>query len=468
MQTSLIYNPEDTICAISTPTGSGAIAIVRISGPQALAIIDRVWKGKRLSDAISHTAHLGYIIDPENGEAIDQAVATIFRGPHSFTGDDTVELGLHGSRWIQRRVIAILQNLGARTALPGEFTRRAYSAGHLDLAEAEAVADIIAASSKAAHKLAMSQLRGEFSKYIARLRDDMIDLTAFLELELDFSEEDVEFASRARLHDLAHAIQNQLSRLADSYTAGANIKDGIPVAIIGPTNAGKSSLLNALLDDDRAIVSEIHGTTRDIVEDTIEIGSYLVRFRDTAGLRQTDDKIESIGIERSLIAAREAAVVIYLVDPLEQTDLAEIEKRLDGINKRNVIVAVNKSDIAERQSDEIVQILTPALPHTTVLVISAKERTSLGALRQAIVDLFEEQLPSSDQDIIITNARHAQSLRAAADSAQNVINALASDIPADLIAQDLRETIHHLSAITGEITPNEVLTTIFSRFCIGK
>ncbi len=327
MQTSLIYNSEDTICAISTPAGTGGIAVIRMSGRDAFAITDKVWKGKSIAAATTHTAHLGLINDPDTDEVIDQAVATIFRGPHSFTGDDTVELSIHGSRWIQRRVLTILQSQGARLALPGEFTRRAYTTGHLDLAEAEAVADVIAASSQAAHRLAMSQLRGEYSKHIAGLRAELVDLTALLELELDFSEEDLEFASRTRLNELASSIHIQLSRLADSYKAGANIKDGIPVAIIGPTNAGKSSLLNALLNDERAIVSDIHGTTRDIVEDTIEIGPYLIRFRDTAGLRTTTDTIENIGIERSQAAARSASVVIYMVDPLAATDVAKQSTR---------------------------------------------------------------------------------------------------------------------------------------------
>lgn len=468
MQTSLIYNPEDTICAIATPAGTGAIAVIRISGPDAFAMTDRIWKGKSIAATATHTAHLGYIIDPTSGEPVDQAVATVFRGPKSFTGDDTVELSIHGSRWIQRRLLTILQSLGARMALPGEFTRRAYAAGHLDLAEAEAVADIIAASSEAAHRLAMSQLRGEFSNHIATLRSDLVDLTALLELELDFSEEDLEFASRTRLRELAQTIHTQLSGLADSYTAGANIKDGIPVAIIGPTNAGKSSLLNALLNDDRAIVSDIHGTTRDIVEDTVEIGPYLVRFRDTAGIRDTADAIESIGIERSKTAARQAAVVIYMIDAQAPVSIEDIKTQLGDIPQSQVILAINKTDIDAQRADAVAAEIAAALPPCTIVNISAKERTALDALRDAILGLIEKQLPDSGQDIIVTNARHAQALRAAADSAQAVIESLDSGIPADLIAQDLRETIHHLSSITGEITPTEVLGNIFSRFCIGK
>ena len=468
MQTSLIYNSEDTICAISTPAGTGGIAVIRMSGRDAFAITDKVWKGKSIAAATTHTAHLGLINDPDTDEVIDQAVATIFRGPHSFTGDDTVELSIHGSRWIQRRVLTILQSQGARLALPGEFTRRAYTTGHLDLAEAEAVADVIAASSQAAHRLAMSQLRGEYSKHIAGLRAELVDLTALLELELDFSEEDLEFASRTRLNELASSIHTQLSRLADSYKAGANIKDGIPVAIIGPTNAGKSSLLNALLNDERAIVSDIHGTTRDIVEDTIEIGPYLIRFRDTAGLRTTTDTIENIGIERSQAAARSASVVIYMVDPLAATDVANISNSLDGIAQSDVIIAVNKADIAPTEATETAKTLAEAFPSATLLTISAKERTTLASLCEAILYHIETQVPDSENDVIVTNARHAEALRNAADAASAVSQAIDAGLPADLIAQDLRATIHYLSSITGEITPTEVLSTIFSRFCIGK
>ena len=468
MQTSLIYNSEDTICAISTPAGTGGIAVIRMSGRDAFAITDKVWKGKSIAAATTHTAHLGLINDPDTDEVIDQAVATIFRGPHSFTGDDTVELSIHGSRWIQRRVLTILQSQGARLALPGEFTRRAYTTGHLDLAEAEAVADVIAASSQAAHRLAMSQLRGEYSKHIAGLRAELVDLTALLELELDFSEEDLEFASRTRLNELASSIHIQLSRLADSYKAGANIKDGIPVAIIGPTNAGKSSLLNALLNDERAIVSDIHGTTRDIVEDTIEIGPYLIRFRDTAGLRTTTDTIENIGIERSQAAARSASVVIYMVDPLAATDVANISNSLDGIAQSDVIIAVNKADIAPTEATETAKTLAEAFPSATLLTISAKERTTLASLCEAILYHIETQVPDSENDVIVTNARHAEALRNAADAASAISQAIDAGLPADLIAQDLRATIHYLSSITGEITPTEVLSTIFSRFCIGK
>ncbi len=307
MQDALIYNSDDTICAISTAPGTGGIAVARVSGHNAITIVSKIWKGKNLNDVASHSAHLGIVYD-SNGEILDEAVATVFRNPNSFTGEDVVELSIHGSRWIQSQLIQSLITAGCRMALPGEFTRRAFAAGRLDLAQAEAVADVISSSSKAAHRMAMSQMRGAFSKKIDAMRDELVQLASLLELELDFSEEDVEFASRNRLLEIADTLSAQLKRAAASFRAGQAIKDGIPVAIVGNTNAGKSSLLNALVEDDRAIVSDIHGTTRDVVEDTIEIGEYLIRFQDTAGLRQTEDPIEQLGIERSHSVASAANI----------------------------------------------------------------------------------------------------------------------------------------------------------------
>ncbi|MDE6125702.1 MAG: tRNA uridine-5-carboxymethylaminomethyl(34) synthesis GTPase MnmE, partial [Muribaculaceae bacterium] len=289
-----------TICAISTPAGTGGIAVVRVSGPDAIGTVSRLWRGKPLSKCDSHTAHLGQLVDPgRDSEPLDQAVATIFRGPNSFTGEDVVELSVHGSRFVQAELIRLLCGNGARLAEPGEFTRRAFAAGKMDLAQAEAVADVIAANSRAALRIANRQMRGAFSERLATLRDQLLELAALLELELDFSEEDVEFASRNRLRDIAGQILDEIERLRSSFAAGTAIKDGIPVAIAGPTNAGKSSLLNALLNDDRAIVSDIHGTTRDTVEDTMSIGDHLFRFIDTAGIRETYDAIEQAGIRRS-------------------------------------------------------------------------------------------------------------------------------------------------------------------------
>ncbi|MDE6582403.1 MAG: tRNA uridine-5-carboxymethylaminomethyl(34) synthesis GTPase MnmE, partial [Duncaniella sp.] len=333
-----------TICAISTPPGIGGIAVARISGPRAIAITDTLWHGRPLSQAASHTAHLGTIVDTD-GNMLDQAVATIYRSPRSFTGEDTVELSIHGSTYIQRRLIETLISAGCTLAQPGEFTRRAFAAGKMDLAEAEAIADVIASSSRAAHRIAVTQMKGSYSRRLNELRARLLDLAALLELELDFSEEDVEFASRENLRAIARDIHAEVTRLHSSFAAGQAIKDGIPVAIAGATNAGKSSLLNTLIGDDRAIVSDIHGTTRDTIEETLETGDYLFRFIDTAGLRETDDTIERIGIERTRRAIDRAMITLLVVDPASLPDKEIINSMLPSEHKRHMIIAVNKTDL---------------------------------------------------------------------------------------------------------------------------
>ena len=457
MNPTQLYDSSDTICAISTPAGSGGIAVVRISGNNAIAITDSIWKGKRLAMSDTHTAHLGEIVDPDSGQILDQALATVFRTPGTFTGEDIVELSVHGSRWIQKQLIALLCRRGCRGALPGEFTRRAYAAGKLDLAQAEAVADLIASSSQAAHRLAMSQLRGQYSNRLSQMRQQLVDLASLLELELDFSEGDVEFASRERLLQLATKLKDELGSLADTFDTGAAIKDGIPVAIIGPTNAGKSSLLNALIGDDRAIVSDIHGTTRDIVEDTLEIGPYLIRFRDTAGLRLTSDTIEQLGIERSQQAARSAQIIIYVVDPTQP----ENNSIPENIPAERIIYTINKTDTGIHE--------TLTYPTESTVRISALTGDGIDALKELIKDRIDALTPSNTENtLIVTNARHAQAMRTAADSAAAVITGLQTALPPDLIAQDLREAIRHLASVTGEITTPELLQNIFSHFCIGK
>lgn len=459
MSQALIYDSADTICAVSTPAGTGGIAVIRLSGPEAISIADKIWRGKPIADCKSHTAHFGTVVDAD-GSDLDQAVATIFRAPASYTGDDVIEFSVHGSRWIQQRLVNSLIAAGARTALPGEFTRRAFAAGKLDLAQAEAVADMIASSSKAAHRMALDQMRGDFSKRIDEMRNSLVRLASLLELELDFSEEDVEFASRSELRKLAAELASQLQSAADSFAAGNAIKDGIPVAIVGATNAGKSSLLNALLADDRAIVSDIHGTTRDIIEDTTEIGDYLVRLRDTAGLRDTADPIEQMGIERSHQAARHAFLVLYVADSSDAESLAEARNAV-AASARPAILVANKTDIsgyhptATANSSEITEV-----------AVSAKNGIGIEALKNAITDIISHA--TSDCDITVTNARHAEAFAAASQSLRNLIDALDQGIPSDLAAQDLREALYHLSSVTGQITTPEILQSIFTSFCIGK
>ena len=457
-----IFDNNSTICAVSTPRGSGGIAVIRVSGPRAIEITDAIWKGASLGNAASHTAHFGEIVDPQRpAESVDECVATLFRGPRSFTGEDTVELSVHGSRWIQREVINLLIRQGCRQALAGEFTRRALLNGRLDLAQAEAVADVIASSSRAAHRLAASQLKGTFSRRLAELRDNLLTLSSLLELELDFSEEDVEFADRTRLRTLAADIAAELDSLHDSYAAGAAIKDGIPVAIAGATNAGKSSLLNRLLSDDRAIVSDIHGTTRDTIEETLEVGDYLYRFIDTAGLRQTDDPIERMGIDRSISAIDNARIVIMVIDP-DKPVSKELITKIESLEESTCIYFVNKSDITSRD-------ITAELPDGAMTVHgSAKTGEGIDRLLSALETITHADCPEDGDTVMVTNARHAAALAAARDEALSLIDTLDRNLPPELTAEHLRQTISHLSAITGDIPTPEILQNIFQNFCIGK
>lgn len=458
MSTTQIYDPDDTICAICTPAGTGALAVIRISGQNAFHIADSIWKGRPLSNADSHTAHLGYIIDPDSGETLDQALATVFRAPATFTGDNVVEFSIHGSRWIQRQLIGLLLRKGCRMALPGEFTRRAFAAGKMDLSEAEAVADVIAASSAAAHRLAINQMRGDYSRRLNSLRDELIRLASLLELELDFSEEDVEFANRSELLNIAGKLHDELVQLTNSFSSGRAIKDGVPVTILGPTNAGKSSLLNTLLGDDRAIVSDIHGTTRDIVEDTIEIGPYLIRFKDTAGLRDTSDSIETIGISRSINAANTSRIVLYIIDPTQPYPVLQ-----QHYGDAETIYVINKIDIATPQ-----QLQNARSSFPDAIEISASNGTNIDSLRTAILNTIANGTSTDSDTMIVTNARHAAAFREAADTIAAVIAGLENEQTPDLITEDLRLTIHHLSSITGEITTPQILQSIFENFCIGK
>ena len=447
---------DETICAIATAPGVGGIAVARVSGPQAINVVNQLWRGKSLTSVASHTAHLGNIVDPSTGETLDQAVATVFLAPHSFTGQNVVEIAVHGSRYVQRELINLLNLHGARLAQPGEFTRRAFTSGKMDLAEAEAVADVIASTSRAAHKIALNQMRGNYSRRLNALRERLLNLCALLELELDFSEEDVEFAPRTDLLNLANEILAEVNRLHASFRAGQAIKNGIPVAIVGATNAGKSSLLNALTGDDRAIVSDIHGTTRDVVDDLIEVGAYTFRLMDTAGIRHNpSDEIERIGIQRSMRALATADIAICVID---STNPAPIPDLTDFTG--TLIVAINKADIAPTP-----QLKLPEQAIT--LQLSALTGQGIDQLRDLLTKIADQQTASTD-NILVTNARHAEALYGASISTARAIQALTDGIPADLVAQDLRETIHHLSSITEPITTPTLLSHIFSHFCIGK
>lgn len=462
----------DTICAISTPPGIGGIAVARVSGPESIMITQSLWKGVDLSQVKSHTAHLGNILDCD-GSVLDQALVTVFKAPNSFTGDNVVEISVHGSKYIQRQLINALISSGARLADPGEFTRRAFISGKLDLAQAEAVADMIASSSKAAHRIAINQMRGGFSKRLSSLREQLLELASLLELELDFSEEDVEFASRKKLLKIAIDVNTEVNRLLHSFKSGSAIKDGIPVAIVGETNAGKSSLLNTIIGDDKAIVSDIHGTTRDIIEDTIEVGDYLFRFMDTAGLRDTTDKIESIGIDRAYSAISHARIVILVIDltqPLNTQPLQYIHNNIESDDLTKLIIALNKSDLdgTVLTTNKIREALKNCKisSEVPILPISAKNGTGIDALLKEL----QKTVAADDEtdNVMITNLRHCEALTKAADSSQRVISGLQDNLSGDLIAQDLRETIFHLGTITGNITSQDILTNIFSRFCIGK
>ena len=455
---------SDTICAVSTPPGRGGIAVIRVSGAQALDIVQRCWQGKSLTEMASHTVHLGHLNDAK-GNILDQAVLTVFKAPNSFTGEDVVELACHGSTWIQQQVIQTLIDAGCRLATAGEFTRRAFANGRMDLAQAEAVADVIEAQSRAAHHVAMNQMRGRYSDDLKSLREKLLHFVALIELELDFSEEDVTFADRGEVTALARDIHSLISRLADSYREGNAIRNGMPVAIVGQTNAGKSTILNALLRDDRALVSDIHGTTRDTIEDTVVMGGILFRFIDTAGIRQSSDTVEQMGIERSWQAIDKANVVLWVVD-VTSADISMAHNILARCDGKRLIAILNKTDLDDDVAAR--SELNDLLPEgTPVVAISAKCDEDIESLRNLIVE--NATLPDVDSDaVIVTNARHYQALTRARDAISRAISGLDSGLSGDLLGQDIRECLHWLGEITGEITTDNILGEIFAHFCIGK
>ena len=453
-----------TICALATAPG-GAIGIIRISGPQTFKVLSRVFRGSGDVQMFSaNTIHYGHIVS--GAEIIDEVLVSIFKAPHSYTGEDSAEISCHGSRYILNKVIELLIQNGCRIANPGEYTQRAYLNGKMDLSQAEAVADLIASSNKATHQMAMSQLRGKFSSELSRLREQLLKLTSLLELELDFSDhEDLEFADRSELLDLTKTIDNHINRLAKSFETGQAIKNGIPVAIVGKTNVGKSTLLNALLKDDRAIVSDIHGTTRDTIEDTIDINGITFRFIDTAGIRQTTDEVEQIGINRTYAAIDKARIVLWLIDA--EPNQEEIQEMQERCKDKSLIIIINKID---KQTDIYIKELSSRLSALTynLLTISAKFGTNLSDLESAIYQAAN--IPAlQENDIIVSNARHYDALTRAHEHLERVLDGLNNGLSGDLLSEDLRLTLDTLSEITGgQITPNEVLGNIFKNFCVGK
>ena len=457
---------DDTIVAISTPHGVGGIAVIRVSGKDAVLFVSRCWHGKPIEEMKSHTAHFGRITDA-SGEVLDEVVLTVFKAPHSFTGEDVIEIACHGSLWIQQQIVNVLIDCGCRAASGGEFTRRAFANGKLDLSQAEAVADIIASSSRASHRVAMNQMRGVFSQRIGELRQQLLQFVSLIELELDFSEEDVTFADREKLLSLANQIHGVIKRLAESYATGNVIKNGLPVAIVGQTNAGKSTILNALLHDDKALVSDIQGTTRDVIEDTIVIGGITFRFIDTAGIRHSSDTIEAMGIERTFRKLDQAQIVLWVIDGTENPqDVAQF--MADNIephcHDKQLMAVINKADVA---SADNIAAITKAIGQLKHVVISAKREADIAMLQQQVTEAAA--IPQIDDNaVVVTNARHYEALVRADEALARSIAGLKSGLSGDLVSQDIRECLHYLGEITGEISNNEILGEIFSHFCIGK
>lgn len=472
---------QDTICAISTASG-GAIGLIRVSGPDAISVTSSIFRpakaGKKLEDTKPYSLTYGQILDGE--EIVDEVLVSLFRAPHSYTGEDSTEIACHGSSYILQRMLQLLIKEGCRLAQPGEYTQRAYLNGKMDLSQAEAVADLIASNSAASHRLAISQMRGGFSKELVALRDQLLHFTSLIELELDFSDhEDIEFADRSELFRLADHIEEVITRLKNSFRLGNVLKHGVPVAIVGKTNVGKSTLLNRLLHEERAIVSDIHGTTRDVIEDTIVLEGITFRFIDTAGLRSTTDAIEQIGIQRAYQKLEEAQIVLWIIDtPPTEEELQDMSQRCEG---KKLIIVRNKSD---KPSDaDFTFVKSQAALHNTgaqrslnfqfsvlnyqFIELSAKFDPNINALERLL--LHAADIPEiSGADVIVTNARHYEALTHALDAIQRVQQGLHDGLSGDFLSQDIRECIYHLSDIVGEVTADDVLQNIFKHFCIGK
>ncbi|MBP6099922.1 MAG: tRNA uridine-5-carboxymethylaminomethyl(34) synthesis GTPase MnmE [Flavobacterium sp.] len=466
----------ETIVALATPSGAGAIAVIRISGKEAITIASSVFEsvsGKNIAAQKTHTIHLGHIVD--DSKVLDQVLLSIFKNPNSYTGENSVEISCHGSTFIQQQIIQLLLRKGARMAQAGEFTLRAFLNGKLDLSQAEAVADLISSDNEASHQIAMQQMRGGFSNEIAKLREELLNFASLIELELDFAEEDVEFADRTQFHELVNRIEFVLKRLIDSFAIGNVIKNGIPVAIVGEPNVGKSTLLNALLNEERAIVSDIAGTTRDTIEDELNIGGIGFRFIDTAGIRETLDVVESIGIQKTFEKIEQAQVVLYLVDGLELMADGALDALILALNKtqnqypqKTILTIINKKDLI---SDTVIVAINKKLTTNNqqpkTIFISAKEKTGVDELKNTLLS-FVNTGALRNNETIVTNSRHYDSLLKALDEIQKVKFGLESNLSSDLMALDIKEALYYFGEITGQVTNDELLGNIFANFCIGK
>ncbi len=463
---------NDSIVALATASGTGAIAIIRVSGKDAIGIANSVFKSIKNKDLTlqkSHTLHLGHIVD--GTKTLDQVLVSVFKGPNSYTGENTVEISCHGSTYIQQQIIQLLLRKGCRMADAGEFTLRAFLNGKLDLSQAEAVADLISSDNEASHQIAMQQMRGGFSNEIAKLREELLNFASLIELELDFAEEDVEFADRSQFHELLNRIEFVLKRLIDSFAVGNVIKNGIPVAIVGEPNVGKSTLLNALLNEERAIVSDIAGTTRDTIEDELTIGGIGFRFIDTAGIRDTNDVVESIGIKKTFEKIEQAQVVLYLFESLKfkvqsSTYIVEIEKIKNQFPLKPLVVVINKLDLL---SEDEINSIRKALEtlNLTLIFLSAKQKIGVEDLKNQLLS-FVNTGALRNNETIVTNTRHYDSLLKALDEISKVKYGLESNLSSDLMALDIKEALYQFGLITGQVTNDELLGNIFANFCIGK
>ncbi len=467
---------KDTIVALATANGSGAIAVIRLSGEDAITLAAKCFKsvsGKKLTAQHTHTIHLGHIIDSE--KIIDEVLVSIFKNPKSYTGENVVEISCHGSTYIQQEIIQLFLRQGCRMATAGEFTLRAFLNGKLDLSQAEAVADLISSDNEASHQIAMQQMRGGFSSEIVKLRAELLNFASLIELELDFAEEDVEFADRSQFTDLVDRITFVLKRLIDSFAVGNVIKNGIPVAIVGEPNVGKSTLLNALLNEERAIVSDIAGTTRDTIEDELAIGGIGFRFIDTAGIRDTKDVVESIGIKKTHEKIKQAQVVIYLFDAnvmsnendKSQNFRIEIQKIINKYPQKQVLVIANKIDALTSANKEKLNVMLSKVSAWKFISLSAKTGEGITALKDTLLSLVNTGALHNN-DTIVTNSRHYDALLKALAEIQNVKYGLETGLSGDLMAIDIRQALHHFGEITGEITTDDLLGNIFANFCIGK